>query len=70
MERRGAVPPQISSPGWRTRPRTIVSSRAADTNIYDKFGTMENATSYIVVVRNATTDLYLRIAANGETKYE
>ena len=33
-----AVPPRISSPGWRARSPTIVRSRVANTEIYDAFG--------------------------------
>ena len=58
MERHGAAPSQISSPDYRTRPETIASLRVAYTNIYDDFGTMENA----------DPDPYLRVAVTGATE--
>ena len=50
MARHGAVPLQISSPGWRARPRTIASSKVANTSIYDHLGAMGNAVSCAFVV--------------------
>ena len=65
----GARRSQISSPGQRARPQTIVSSKLAFTNIYDKLRTVENAISYEVVVRDAFTAPYFRISAKGQTEY-
>ena len=59
---------QISSPGKRARPQTIVSSKLAFTNIYDKLRTMENAISYEVVARDAFTAPHLRMSVKGQTE--
>ena len=65
--RHGNVPPQISSPGWRARPQTIVYSRAAYISIYDAFGASENAISYKVGVPDPITAPHLCIAIEGQT---
>ena len=67
--RRGAVTSHVSAPVKQARPRGIVASKVVYANIYDELGTMGNAFSYTVVVRNAISDLYLRIAVSRETKY-
>ena len=69
MDGRDAVSPQISSLGGRVRPRMSVSSKGAYTNIYDDLGTKGDANSYKVVVRNAFTHPYLRIAVKKITEY-
>ena len=62
LEMHGARRSQISSPGQRARPQTIVSSKLAFTNIDNKHGAVDNAISYEVVVRDAFTAPYLRIS--------
>ena len=47
----------------------IVSLKVADNSIYDEVGTMGNAVSQKVLVRNTITDAYFRIAVTGETDY-
>ena len=69
MEMHGARRSQISSPGQRARPQTIVSPKLAFTKIHNRHGTMENAISYEVVVRDAFTAPYLRISVKGQTEY-
>ena len=59
MGRRGAVPPQISCPGYRTRPRRIVSSILTYASIHDGLGAIGNDISSIVVVQNAITEPHL-----------
>ena len=68
QERSGVVPSPISSPGYQTRPHAIVSARAAKTDVYDVSGTTENDSSSIVVIPNAVTAPYLRIAVTGQTE--
>ena len=63
----GARRLQISSPGQRARPQTIVSSKLAFTNIHNEHGAVENAISYEVVVRDAFTAPYLRISEKKTT---
>ena len=41
----------------------------AYTNIYERIGAIDNTIAHKVVVRNATTDPYLRIAEKAETDY-
>ena len=48
--------------------QTIVSRKAAYTNMYNRFGTMDNAISYAVAAPNAVTDPYLRVAEKGQTE--
>ena len=69
MEMHGARRSQISSPGQRARPQTIVSSKLAFTDIHNEHGTVGNAISYEVAARDAFTAPYLRIRVQGETEY-
>ena len=68
MEMHGARRSQVSSPGQRARPQTIVSSKLAFTDIHNEHGAVENAISYEVVARDAFTAPYLRISGKGQTE--
>ena len=59
---------KVSSPGSRVRHQTSVFAKVASINIYGEFRQKEAAISYKVVVRNATTGPFLRIAVYAENR--
>ena len=65
QESYGAESSRGSSPRQIARLPVIASSKVAAANAFDEFGKKDTASSYQVVGRNATTDLYLRPAVHG-----
>ena len=49
-------------------PQTITFWKAADTNMYNRFGAMDNAIPYAVAAPNAVTDPYLCVTVKGQTE--